>query len=102
MRSIAFVVALAVAGIAENAAADPQPTAAELKKQGDAAMQTLHYRDALKAYDQAYALGHDPAILYNRARAEQGLGDFPAALDAIEEFVHVAPDDLKQRVPHLA
>ncbi len=65
-------------------------------------MQSLHYREALDAYAQAYAVGHDPAILYNRARAEQGLGDYPAALDAIEQFVREAPDALKQRVPKLA
>jgi hypothetical protein len=102
MRSITFVVTLLVVGLTSRANAQDTPTAADLKKQGDAAMQSLHYQEALKAYEQAYALGHDPAVLYNRARVEQGLGDFPAALDSIEEFVKTAPDDLKQRVPHLA
>ncbi len=92
----AFVVALA-----SNAAADG-PSAADLKKRGDAAMQDLHYREALESYDLAYAITHDPAILYNRARALQALGNYPTALDAIEEFVRVAPDELKQRVPKLA
>jgi hypothetical protein len=102
MRAIPFVVTLVVLGLASGARAQTAPTAADLKRDGDAAMQSLHYKEALKAYDQAYALGHDPAVLYNRARVQQGLGDFPAALDSIEEFVKVAPDDLKQRVPHLA
>jgi len=102
MTRLAYALPFVFVTIASVASADDAPTAAQLKQQGDAAMQALHYRDALKAYEQAYALGHDPAILYNRARAEQALGDYPAALEAIEEFVHTAPDDLKQRVPHLA
>lgn len=102
MTRLAYVLPFFVVTLASVAHADDAPTAAQLKQRGDAAMQALHYRDALEAYEQAYALGHDPAILYNRARAEQALGDYPAALEAIEEFVHAAPDDLKQRVPHLA
>jgi hypothetical protein len=88
--------------IAGPAAAQQGPSFAELKKQGDDAMQALHYREALDAYDRAVVVGHSDAIFYNRARAQQGLGDYPAALDSIEEFVRVASDDLKARVPQLA
>ncbi len=103
MRSVGRLAAILVFSVAANAAADDaNPTAADLKARGDEAMRSLHYREALEAYDQSYALKQDPAILYNRARAQQGLGNYPAALDAIEEFVRVAPDDLKQRVPKLA
>jgi len=105
MRSISIALAVVITGLAiatPATADDQQPDAAELKRQGDAAMASLHYRDALAAYEKAYAINHDPAILYNRARGEQALGDFPAALDAIEEFVRAAPDDLKRRVPKLA
>lgn len=73
----------------------------DLKQRGDEQMRALHYREALELYDRAWAATHDPAILYNRARAEQGLGDYPAALDAIETFVRTAPEDLKQKVPHV-
>jgi hypothetical protein len=102
MRSVSVVFALIITSLAIPALADEQPDAGELKRQGDAAMASLHYREALAAYDKAYAINHDPAILYNRARADQGLGDYPAALDAIEEFVRAAGDDLKRRVPKLA
>jgi hypothetical protein len=94
-------VSLASAAAADDAPA-PNPAAAQLKQQGDAAMRSMHYRDAIAAYQKAYKLQPEPAILYNTARAEQGLGDYPAALDAIDEFVRVAPEDLKQRVPKLA
>ena len=99
MRFAGPLAALLLLAAAAPAAADDP---AALKKQGDEAMRTLHYQEALEAYDKAYALKRDPAILYNRARAEQGLANYPAALDAIEEFVRVAPEELKQRVPQLA
>ena len=101
MRLAAAVLAACWLASSGRAMAD-DPTAADLKQRGDDAMHALHYREALDLYDRAYATSHDPAVLYNRARAEQGLGDFPAALDAIEEFVRSAPDDLKRRVPKLA
>jgi hypothetical protein len=103
MRIVSVGFTLVIIGLATTPAlADEQPNAADLKHDGDVAMSSLHYREALVAYDKAYAISHDPAILYNRARADQALGDYPAALDAIEEFVRTAPDDLKRRVPKLA
>jgi hypothetical protein len=75
--------------------------AAQLKAQGDAAMETLHYADALGAYAQAYALSHDPALLYNQGRAQQALGNFPDALTNLERFASEASPDLKARVPKL-
>jgi hypothetical protein len=78
------------------------PSAADLKRQGDEAMKALNYRDAIALYDRAWAIQQDPAILYNRARALEAVGEYGPALDAIEQFVRIAPDDLKARVPKLA
>jgi hypothetical protein len=64
-------------------------------------MESLRYADALTAYAQAYALTHDPALLYNQGRAEQALGQFPAALASFERFALDAPPDLRARVPLL-
>lgn len=75
--------------------------AAELKKQGDALMDALKYLDALNAYDQAYALSHDPAIRYNRGRAYQALGRFPEALEELEAFQAEGSAELKAKVPKL-
>ena len=93
------------AGAAPGASAEPAPDpairAAELKAQGDQAMQALHYEDALQAYDQAYALEPSPALNYNRGRALQGLGRFPEALDQLEAFDRAAPPEIKAKVPQL-
>jgi hypothetical protein len=82
--------------------ADDRARAAELKRTGDAAMDSLHYREAVDAYAQSYAIVKDPALLYNRGRALQALGDFPGALEALEAFDASAGAALKSRVPKLA
>src|SRR5258708_21264757 len=108
-RLLALVVAVMIAALssASLAAAEGKSTgdkeseqrAADLKKKGDAAMDSLHYQDALTAYDEAYALNHDPAILFNRGRALQALGEFPQALEQLERFSAEAPAALKSKVP---
>jgi hypothetical protein len=73
----------------------------ELKKQGDELMHSMHFREALAIYDAALKIKSSPAIHYNRARALEALGEYPQALDALEEFVRVAQADLKALVPDL-
>lgn len=93
---------------AEGAPARSAPTkqerarAAELKKQGDDAMVTLRYADALAAYEGSYAIVPDPALLYNKGRALQALARFPEALEQLEAFAAQASPKLKARVPALA
>lgn len=70
-----------------------------LKAEGDAAMDRLDFQQALDKYNQAYDKSHDPAILYNRARALQSLNRMPEALDELERFDREAPADLKSKVP---
>lgn len=97
-----FVVAfLAAPRLASAQTAADSSRATQLKKQGDDLVHSLHYREALAAYDEAFAISHDPAIFYNRARALDALGDTPQALDAYEEFIRVAPASLKAKVPKL-
>jgi hypothetical protein len=88
---------------ADTAAAPPsaEERAAALKKRGDAAMDALHYDEAIDDYTQAYAASPDPALLYNRGRVHQARGEWPAALADIEKFAHDASPDLRQRVPKL-
>lgn len=76
--------------------------AAALKKKADAAMDAYKFLDAIEGYDEAYALSHDPAILYNRGRALQALGRFPEALDALESFQKEASPELIAKVPKLS
>ncbi|HTJ82023.1 MAG TPA: PEGA domain-containing protein [Polyangiaceae bacterium] len=75
--------------------------AAVLKKQGDDAMLTLRYQDALTFYEQAYQLSKDPALHYNRGRALEALGRYPDALHMLEAFMKEASPELRARVPKL-
>src|SRR6185295_7621747 len=75
-----------IAAAQERAPAADQARASELKQRGDVAMDALRYGEAVDAYVQAYAISKDPALLYNRGRALQALGDFPGALEALESF----------------
>jgi hypothetical protein len=85
---------------------DPAPdtpsTADELKAKGDTAMLDLRYDDALAAYQEAYALDPNPALLYNQGRAYQARGSYPKALTMLRRFQAEAPPELKARVPRLA
>jgi hypothetical protein len=76
--------------------------AAELKKRGDDAMDLLKPEEAIKAYEEAYAITGDPAILYGKGRAYGVMGRFPEALADLEAFERKAPPDLRAKVPQLA
>ncbi len=76
--------------------------AAQIKKQGDDAMDSGRPADALTAYEKAYELTHDPALLYNKGRALMALAEYPQALKELEAFDAAAPPELKARVPGLA
>lgn len=75
--------------------------AARKKKEGDQAMQEKRYAEALMAYDAAYAASPEPALLYNRARAEEHSEHFPEALALFEQFSEKAPPELRAKVPKL-
>jgi hypothetical protein len=64
-------------------------------------MQRLEYQAALDAYERAYAIDKNPALLYNRGRTLQALGRYPEALEQLEAFEREAPAELKARVPKL-
>ncbi len=81
--------------------AAPQETPAEIKQQGDQAMESLRYADALALYSQAYTMTKDPALLYNEGRAEQALGNYPGALADFLRFQMAASPELRARVPKL-
>src|SRR5260221_12423289 len=111
LRTVARVVlfwaffSLPLGGSARAQAVEPsaeeRARALELKRPGDAAMESMHYRDAVDAYVQAYAITKDPALLYHRGRALQAVGDFPDAVEALEGFDASADPALKSRVPKL-
>jgi hypothetical protein len=94
-------VTLAAPAPALAQSASDKDRAAELKKKGDAAMVSLRYEEAIDAYKQAYDITGDPALLYNRGRALQGLGQYPEALEQLESFKQQASPALRARVPAL-
>jgi len=84
------------------AAGKTDPVVAQLKRQGDAAIEAGHYDVALAAYSKALAIEPAPALHYNRGRALQGLGRNAEALEELEKFESTAPQALKSAVPDLA
>ncbi|NUO51334.1 MAG: PEGA domain-containing protein [Polyangiaceae bacterium] len=77
--------------------ADKPQTFESLKRTGDEAMDGLRFEEAVKAYRAAYVLKADAVLLYNIGRANEGLGDYPAALESLERFEKEANADLKKR-----
>ena len=75
----------------------------ELKERGNQAMQQTNFGEALAAYKAALAKSPSEVTLhYNIGRAEQGLANYPAALDAYLAFEKNAPAETRAKVPGLA
>lgn len=101
---VAIITGLAIALMPAPAFADDASVqrVEELKKRGNQAMLDLNYGEALDAYTAAIAIAPDEATLYyNLGRAHQAREDYPAALDALDQFAHKAAPDVKARVPKL-
>jgi hypothetical protein len=107
--------ALAPARAAAQAPPDPTPPAAqpapqtdeaksrldELRRLGDDAITARRYADAIAYYEQALQLSPEPKLLYNIARAYEGVGRYPNALASLLRFKTEAPSELLQQVPNL-
>jgi hypothetical protein len=113
--TIAIACSLTAPGVARADGPTPAPTAepapaagtdteraTAIRRRGDEEMVNGRAAEALAAYSEAYALSKDPALLYNKGRAFEAMGDYPSALDQIEEFERVGTPELKARVPGLA
>jgi len=99
--SLALALSIALPAPAAPGAGSTDPVVAQLKKQGDAAIEAGKYEAALAAYSKALAVEPSPALHYNRGRALQGLGRNAEALDELEQFESTAPTALKAAVPDL-
>ena len=103
--------ALTSAGVTPVWADEPAPTttedpalvarAKERKLDGDKAMDSLRYADALTAYNEAYTLRPEPALLYNLGRTLEALDRLPEAFEKLEAFRNSAPPELLAKVPGL-
>lgn len=66
------------------------PDAFYARKRGIIAVNTGHYEEAVKAFEEAYALNQDPALLFNLAQAYRLAGQPGKALDACSSFLRSA------------
>jgi hypothetical protein len=111
MRSRSFflrttlITLLAVASVPASAWAEPtkaqKTEAAKLKKEADGLMGQDRYVDALALYQKAYTISSDPALLYNQGRALEAMGEYPDAVDKLEQFDKDASPALHAKVPAL-
>lgn len=98
---LAGTVLLSPAAFAQTKA-DDDAAATQLKEQGNAEMDALHYDKALEKFEQALTRAKDPtlraSLTYNKGRTLQAMGNYPLALEQFEAFDKDAPADLKAKV----
>jgi tetratricopeptide (TPR) repeat protein len=83
--------ALAVTFFASAASA--QESARELFERGTAAYHIADYDGAIAAWERAYALDPRPLLQYNLSQAYERAGRLEDAVDALETYLEIAPDD---------
>jgi len=92
----------ALAFAAEPASAVPDSSnsarIAELNEAGARAYEARNYRAAIEKFVEAYAIDHDPNLLFNLARCYEKLGDLPAAIEKYQAFVAAPGADTDGRV----
>ena len=84
-----------------SSAASDNPTSAriaELNEAGARAYQSRNYRAAIEKFVEAYAIDHDPNLLFNLARCYEKLGDLPAAIEKYQAFLAAPGADTEGRV----
>lgn len=81
--------------------AEAKNEAARLKKEADTLMDSDKYADAVALYQKAFDLSGDPALVYNQGRALEAMGEYPEALDKLEQFEREAPPALQKKVTGL-
>lgn len=87
LAAAALALALALSSAPASAGEAEQKQALELYAKGKEAYKEGRFEDAVKLIDAAYALHPEPVLLYNLARAHEGLGDFPKAIAAYEKYL---------------
>src|SRR5262249_34023367 len=92
LRALVIVVGVLAAARAGADPAADKARALELFKTSDAAYKAGEFEKAAELLEQAYALYPEPILLYNRARALDGMGATQKAIDAYEKYLASAPD----------
>lgn len=98
----ALITTVALVAESSHAQTPTDPVAVRLKQQGDSAIESGKFEEALLAYSKALTVEPSPALHYNRGRALQALGRNAEALDEFEQFENTGSSELKAAVPGLA
>jgi len=90
----------AARGAEAGGAADAAATTriAELNESGARAYAERNYRTAIEKFVEAYAIDHDPNLLFNIARCYEKLGDLDAAIEKYQAFVAAPGADTEGRI----
>jgi tetratricopeptide (TPR) repeat protein len=99
--SLAVVLSLAAPRLAH--AAEPSSDdatserVAELNESGAKLYADRNYRGAIEKFIEAYAIDHDPNLLFNIARCYEALGETDAAIEKYQAFVAAPGSDTDGR-----
>jgi tetratricopeptide (TPR) repeat protein len=77
---------------AKEASTSDKARAADLFKRSADAYRQGDFKQAIELLDEAYALDPQPVLLYNRARAHEGLGHLDEAIAGYEKFLADEPN----------
>ena len=83
---------------ADTAETSSSARIAELNETGARAYAERNYRAAIEKFVEAYAIDHDPNLLFNIARCYEKLGDLGAAIEKYEAFVAAPGADTEGRI----
>jgi len=88
LRTLSILVAVALVGSFAHAGGDDQKAKAiRLFGDADKLYKTGDFEQAAKLLEEAYALYPEPLLLYNLARALEGMGSTQGAIDAYERYL---------------
>ena len=87
----AAVLVFCLGALAPTAAAQPKKadegTALQLFEQGYKAYQEGRFQQAIELLERAYAMKQEPVLLYNLARAHEGVGNLDQAISMYERYL---------------
>ena len=96
MRASRLFVALVLAAATSIAAAQPatdgKQRALTLFQESDVHYKRGEFERAVELLREAYALYPEPILIYNLARALEGLGDLPGAIEQYERYLDEEPN----------
>jgi hypothetical protein len=93
-----WLAAPSLAGAAEPGADDESARVAELNESGAKHYADRSYRRAIEKFIEAYAIDHDPNLLFNIARCYEELGETDAAIEKYRAFVAAPGADTDGRL----